>query len=187
VKNKNDLRVLKTRNALYGALLELMKERPFEEVKVSDICEKALVNRSTFYSHYNDKYDLFLDFIANMKMELQTALESNENIINTKEYYIKMLELLLDHIEDKRDVFYLILLNNRNSIISDIIIDAVNRDIKSRIHEEKSNNGVPGEVGSVFYLGAVVGVILLWIKNAQKYTKQDIIEYLSVLIPDDID
>lgn len=47
MKDKTDLRVIKTRNVLYKALIDLMKEKLFEEIKVSDICNKALVNRST--------------------------------------------------------------------------------------------------------------------------------------------
>ena len=65
--NKKDLRVVKTQNILYATLLSLMKEKTFEEIKVSDICNKALINRSTFYSHYNDKYELLADFIQEYK------------------------------------------------------------------------------------------------------------------------
>ena len=66
---KQDLRVVKTKRLLYDTLIDLMKEMPFEEIKVSDICKKALINRSTFYSHYNDKYELLVDFINVLKEE----------------------------------------------------------------------------------------------------------------------
>lgn len=72
--NKKDLRVIKTRNALYKTLLELMKEKSFEEIKVSDICEHALINRSTFYSHYEDKYELLKDAIDDIKNSLKQEL-----------------------------------------------------------------------------------------------------------------
>ena len=49
--NKNDLRVIKTKTTLYNTLKELMQEKTFEEIKVSDICSKALINRSTFTDH----------------------------------------------------------------------------------------------------------------------------------------
>ena len=49
---KTDLRVIKTKNLIYNTLIELMKDKTFEEIKVSDICNKALINRSTFYSYY---------------------------------------------------------------------------------------------------------------------------------------
>ena len=68
-EKKKDLRIIKTRKALYNAFEELMKSKPFEQIKVSDICKKALINRSTFYSHYNDKYELLVDFINVLKEE----------------------------------------------------------------------------------------------------------------------
>ena len=49
---KDDLRIIKTKKALYNALINLMKNKTFEEIKVSDICNEALVNRSTFYAHF---------------------------------------------------------------------------------------------------------------------------------------
>ena len=61
---KQDLRVVKTKRLLYDTLIDLMKEMPFEEIKVSDICNRALINRSTFYSHYTDKYDLFKKYVS---------------------------------------------------------------------------------------------------------------------------
>jgi len=77
-KNKKDLRVIKTENLLYTTLMDLLKEKAFEEIKVSDICSKALINRSTFYAHYNDKYDLLAEFINNLKNNLTLELNKNE-------------------------------------------------------------------------------------------------------------
>ena len=77
MEKKKDLRVIKTKKMIYTALVELMKEKTFEEIKVSDICEKALINRSTFYAHYEDKYELLIDFIKDLKMVLQKAKEEN--------------------------------------------------------------------------------------------------------------
>ena len=67
---KTDLRIIKTKKNLYESLLYLMKEKPFEELKVSEICENALVNRSTFYSHFDDKYDLLDSLICDLKDSL---------------------------------------------------------------------------------------------------------------------
>ena len=57
MKKKEDLRVVKTKANLYRGLMELMKDQTFEEIKVSDICNKSMINRSTFYDHFNDKYE----------------------------------------------------------------------------------------------------------------------------------
>lgn len=185
---KQDLRIIKTKNALYEALIYLMKEQSFEEIKVSDICERALVNRSTFYAHYSDKYELFMDLMSTLKSEIIKSLEKNESDLNTKKYFIDMLSLLLDHIEGKRDVYYSMFLNNRNSIISDIIVDAINKDISARIQKfgYVREKGVPSEIVSIFYIGAVASAVLSWLRNGYKYSKQEMIDYLSILIPDDL-
>ena len=71
---KNDLRVIKTKKILFDTLLKLMKQKNSEKIKISDICEEALINRSTFYAHYEDKYELLIDLFENQKQSLLNAL-----------------------------------------------------------------------------------------------------------------
>lgn len=47
-----------TKLAFSNALKELLKERPFEKISVSNICEKCHRNRKSFYYHFQDKHDL---------------------------------------------------------------------------------------------------------------------------------
>jgi len=183
---KDDLRVIKTKIALYNALIDLMKDRTFEEIKVSDICNKALVNRSTFYAHYEDKYELLTDYINSLKIELTKELEKNTSIKSTKEYYIEMMKLFLNHIEEKKDSYLAIAINNRNSILTDILYDYIDHDIVSRLTEYNASNTIPKSIIAKFYLGAVVSTAIYWIENINKYTKEDIINYLTILIPDEI-
>ena len=184
--NKNDLRVKKTKNALYNTLMELMKTKSFEEIKVSDICNAALINRSTFYAHYNDKYELLKDAIDNLKNSLIEELNKNVKTSNTKEYYLEMISILLNHIEEKRNIYQQIMLNNRNSIMVDILYDVLDHDITSKIKKTKSEK-IPGEIIAKFYIGAVFNVGLIFLKNEKKYSKQEILEYLNRLIPNDFD
>ncbi|MEM7335715.1 MAG: TetR/AcrR family transcriptional regulator [Chloroflexota bacterium] len=57
--DKIDLRVRRSRKNLIEALHSLMQEQPLQKISVQDITELAMVNRSTFYAHFTDKYDLF--------------------------------------------------------------------------------------------------------------------------------
>lgn len=56
-KNK-DLRIRKNEAAIKSAFLELLHRKTFEAITVSQICERALVNRSTFYTHFSNKEEL---------------------------------------------------------------------------------------------------------------------------------
>src|SRR5262249_46814032 len=55
-----DPRAVRTRNRLGGALIALIQEKPFDDVTVQEVLERAGVSRSTFYEHFRDKDDLFL-------------------------------------------------------------------------------------------------------------------------------
>lgn len=185
--NKFDLRVIKTKKTLYNSLIELMKEKSFEEIKVSDICNHALINRSTFYAHYEDKYDLFSDYINDLKISLTNELKKNQNIASTKEYYIEMIKLFFNHIEQNKDNYLATIINNRNSIIIDILYDVIDKDIINHLEtNDKNVNNVPNNIIAQFYLGAVVSVSINWLKNINKYTKDDMLNYLTILIPNDI-
>lgn len=184
---KNDLRVIKTKNILFNTLLELMKEKQFEEIKVSDICSNALINRSTFYSHYNDKYELLEEYINTLKDSLIEELSKNKNINNTKQYYIELIKLFFNHIDEKRNIYISAMINNRNSITMDIIYDVLNHEVTKRLNDiEFKNKTIPVEIISKFYLGAVFNVGIEWLKNENKYTKQDLVNYLDKLIPDNL-
>lgn len=56
--DREDLRVRRTHKLLWDALMAEMTERRFEEISVKDVCERAMVHRTTFYKHYDDKYVL---------------------------------------------------------------------------------------------------------------------------------
>lgn len=188
MNEKKDLRIVKTRKALFDALLELMKEKTFEEIKVSDICNLALVNRSTFYAHFDDKYDLLANCLDDLKQNLFSLLNVNDNDVNTKEYFMEMLKILINHIDEKKDIYLAILVNNRNGILMDIILDVANKAVNEKIKVGNNNivSNIPTDVVSKFYLGAIIGICLYYLKSGNKYCKYDLIKYLEVLIPDEI-
>lgn len=183
---KTDLRVIKTKNLIYNTLIELMKDKTFEEIKVSDICNKALINRSTFYSHYEDKYDLLVDFINSLKDEFVTELNKNNSNLDTKEYYIELIKIFLNHIEERKEMYTSIMINNRNSIMMDILLDVVNNDLLKKMSSDEFKSSIPSDIIAKFYLGGVINIGVEWLKDNKKYSKDDIIKYISELIPDNL-
>lgn len=53
-----DIRVQKTKRSIFNAFLELRAAKPLEKITVRELCEKAQINKSTFYKYYTDLYDL---------------------------------------------------------------------------------------------------------------------------------
>lgn len=184
---KDDLRVIKTKKILYETLIELMKTKTFEEIKVSDICTKALINRSTFYAHYEDKYELLLEFINSLKEEFINELSKNKNILNTREYYLEMIRLFLDHIENKKDIYNAIMINNRNSIMMDILSSVANNEVIKKMESSNINTKVPANIIAKFYLGGVLNLGIEWLRDTNKNSKEEIIKYLEILLPENIE
>ena len=53
-----DIRIEKTERAIKQAFMELRRENPVEKIRVKELCDRACINKSTFYAHYQDIYAL---------------------------------------------------------------------------------------------------------------------------------
>ena len=58
MEHKTDLRIQKTEKAIRDASLDIRRKQPLEKIKVRTICQRAMINTSTFYNHYRDVQDL---------------------------------------------------------------------------------------------------------------------------------
>ena len=65
---KTALRVLRTKQSLRNAFREMAQKKPVNKITVTELAEKAMVNKGTFYLHYRDIYDLYMDVVQE-KME----------------------------------------------------------------------------------------------------------------------
>ncbi len=187
MKKKEDLRVIKTKKNLYEGLLIMMKNKTFEEIKVSDICKISLTNRSTFYDHFSDKYELLSTLINDLEKELAKKLSENNHIETAKEYYMKMIELLFDHISENISIYTSIIKNNNNSIASDMFYNTLLKNVTLHLDKKDNYNGnIPVEIISTFYVSVVINVCVNYIKEPHKYKQKDILLYLNQLLPDNI-
>lgn len=56
---KTDARVRYTKRMIREVFIGLLEQKPIDRITVTEICEKAEINRATFYKYYQDVYDLF--------------------------------------------------------------------------------------------------------------------------------
>jgi AcrR family transcriptional regulator len=188
LKEKTDLRIVKTKKILFNSLLNLMKIKSFEKIKISDICEESLVNRSTFYAHYDDKYELLIDLFEERKLSLLKVFEDNENKAFSKEYLMELLSILIDHIEENKEIYSAILANNRNGILIDFLIDAIEKDVSERLksNSEIKISDLPLDIIVKFYAGGLINIGIDCITRTKKYSKKELLLYIDKLIPDKI-
>ncbi|WP_455718400.1 TetR/AcrR family transcriptional regulator, partial [Anaerosporobacter sp.] len=83
---KGNRRILYTKKVIKESLIELLQEKEIHQITVTDICNKADINRGTFYTHYKDAYDLLQSledelFDQILKYALETSLETHLNTL----------------------------------------------------------------------------------------------------------
>lgn len=90
-------------------MLELLNTTPFDKITVSLICSRAGVNRSTFYAHYTDIYDMLGQMERNLQKKLMEHYPASEHVVPLSlESFLPFLEFIREH----RD-FYRIALKTR--------------------------------------------------------------------------
>jgi len=106
---QEDRRIRKTKKALYGALVKLLRERELRNIPVQELCDLADIHRATFYYHYSDIYALYGELESKTLGEFTDALVSD----NTHTY-LSVYRNVLDHIRENAEV-WTVLLSGRGS------------------------------------------------------------------------
>lgn len=111
MNTKNNIRFREMEIRMEAAMLELMKHTEFEKITVKKICEKANVNRSTFYAHFIDIYDMLEKMESHLHVELLNSLPKGsmpEQMMFLEELTIPFLQFIKRH-----QYFYQIALKTR--------------------------------------------------------------------------
>ena len=101
---------------------------------------------------------------------------------------MKLIDILIKHIEENREIYSAILTNNRNGILIDFLTDAIEKDVSDRL---KSNNQIiisklPIDILVKFYAGGLINIGMALITRTEKYSKEEILSYIDKLIPEKI-
>lgn len=185
---KVDRRVTKTRKAILSAYLSLLQTKGVHAISVSDITEKADINRATFYAHYEDKQNLQEQIIKEILDDLEKAIEkdifkeeqNNFTLTTLEGIFIRMLENIYRHKE-----FYTVMLgNNGPSIFVDdlqhIICKYTTKGLVT-VHADKIDLIVPEAIYLSYVTSAQFGVIKYWIKNHYSETPLFMAQQLLLL------
>ncbi|MDO4338528.1 MAG: TetR/AcrR family transcriptional regulator C-terminal domain-containing protein [Eubacteriales bacterium] len=156
-----------TKQILANTLLDLLKSKPFPKITVNELCEKSMIVRSTFYLHFQDKYELLAYCLDKTSKELEALMETHE----PKDFFV----VLLSNFQEKEKIFFNIFETELNAELLEMFYQFFSRYI-TLVLEEKLARGalLPGPVESVtaFYVSGLVGMTLRWIKSGYKLSKE---------------
>jgi AcrR family transcriptional regulator len=173
MKQKIDRRVRRTRRLLAEALVQLITEKEYEAISITDIAERADLNRATFYLHYGNKEELLVDMLEERFDELvqrMDAINPNQPQWETHEAEILMFEHAAEH-----HAMYKVLLGEHgvgyvvNRIVQ-YIADVVEADMRRYLTEE--NSTIPLILVAQHIAGSLYAQLAWWITNDMPYSAE---------------
>lgn len=157
-----DARVARTRARLQEALLELARERPAAEVSISDIAERAGINRSTFYQHYADRDTLLADALDAAAAKAGAQLR---HVDLDPHMPPALLVDFLVHIAENADIYRQALTGSPSGAVIVRLRTWVTEMVRESAPGGNEIEGVPVEVLSAGFAGSVLGVISAWLER----------------------
>lgn len=185
-----DRRCVRSKRALRRALIDLMEERGLDSFTVNDLCDRADLNRGTFYNHFRDKDDLLVsceDEVINGLGDLQNGIE-NLDLRRVMRYRIKkqpfpMLVMLFDYLREQGDFLHAVLGPGGDIRFAPRVSEAVcTHLITSVLHEKyRENPTVFVNYYVAYFASAFLGVIQRWVLTGMHESSEEMAQVLLAL------
>ena len=189
--NKAESKYFNTAIRFNKALLSLLEKKPFEYITISEICETAEANRSTFYLHYENTSDLLKetisyvldDFISYFAVDAENIIKTfaNCDLQDLKFVNEKYLHPYLLFIKENQRVFGAILSQPtafESKRIFQRLFDNIFRPILDRFNYPKDEQNYV----MLFYLNGITAIITEWLKDGCQKSIEDISAIIYVCI-----
>lgn len=179
---KQTIGATRTLYSLQQAMLRTLREKPFEEIAVGVLCEKAMLPRATFYNYFDDKYDLLEYCFIIARQQLDSGCQGIGTCGNRMNTLMENCFDFLDaHIEAVRDIL-------KNNQPNQYLINQLRFFLMSNMVEAFKSNPdshrflVPQEMAANLY-SQVILIILEWKYLAKKdCSKAQAKEYLQQMV-----
>jgi AcrR family transcriptional regulator len=187
-RNANDLRTRRSRESLQDALVALVAEKGQEEITVGDIAQRARVNRTTFYRHYRDKYELLEGILARAIEELDESMgppQSRRSRFTLEEVPGPWI-VFFQRIEKNAALYRAILHSSGGTWFQDRLRMQVERLLERGRgtspfgKRDLAKAALPREIAVAFSASLFVGAAIWWLKHGKRYGAADVAMWLRM-------
>ena len=179
---KLDLRIEKTYLALHNAFTVLLEEKRFEDFTLNELCERAMIRRTTFYKHFADKYEYFAFYMKEVCAEFQNQLPPDVVSISVNDYFLHMCRELLRFI-DKHEKMVKNLLNSTMApVLTDSLLEQIMRDVLDALKSmETSSRMTLGQMEDIaaFYSGGIVNSLKVSLARGKRIREDEFIASIA--------
>ena len=180
-----DRRIEKTKNLLHEALGSLIREKPYEEIVVQEILDRANVGRSTFYMHFSDKDDLLVSGIHDM-LRLVRSTEWPSSV-KRPERLIRFSLPIFEHIHRHRHTGSAKMGARGRAVIHEHlrkeVAELIAADVKKDLQSHRKTAGqMPSDLLVQYIASTFILVLNWWVETRSPLPPNDINKLFSDLI-----
>jgi len=180
--SKTDPRIIKTLRHIDEALLECLKEYEFRKITVDMLCRKALINRSTFYKYYTDKYELLNRYLDRILNEFREAMVTTDFILATPntiadQRYIDNFRKSIDYIYDHRQIYRILWDASIDRPIYQEMKDIIRLNILGTIQNNPSGDHEVTPYHDLYaelFASNLMTLVRWWLANESSVSRADI-------------
>lgn len=166
---KTDRRILRSKQAITRAFLELFAEKDFKEMTINDIADRANVNRGTVYLHYVDKYDLLDKCIEEHIMAMISLCEKGE-AEEPDQGLISDPQPVFDYLKDHFAFFSAMFSTQRVFVFRDRLQDSISVSIVDKMSNEEPRGDAESEMNAHFMASAFIGIVEWWVRRRMPHS-----------------
>lgn len=183
-KYHEDLRTLRTKKFLAVALIKLLQKTSLENISVSDICNKAMVHRTTFYHHFNDKFDLFAFVLDEMQEYIFQKANGASSVLTNKDGFMQIAKIIVDFIDENSNMLIKIIKNNKSENVMNIFYSTLAHSIKNMLEqsEQQTHFKLPLDIISYYVTGGFTRLLIWWLYHKNKYSKTELLGFVDLLL-----
>lgn len=171
---KMDRKKRYTRMVLQDSLIELMREKPINKITIKELCENADVNRSTFYAHFSDQYELLITIEEETLSWAKVAFENLVGSASDEAETIKGLEGICQYIADNSKHLKILMSEQGDIGFQKQLFRLVFHLFGIKPQTEQNGDAEIKELSFLFAINGGVGLIQHWLKTGLRQSPQEI-------------
>jgi AcrR family transcriptional regulator len=169
VPKSTDRRVLRTRATLRDALIALIMERGWDAITIQDVCVRANVGRSTFYTHFADKEELLISGFDDLRRMLQLVARTNRD----RGGGLAFTRALFEHAAENKRLFRALVGKKSGQAVQrrflEVILELTEEELAQTL-----DAGVERDATVHYIAGALFQLVIWWVDSRKPLLPADI-------------
>ncbi len=184
---KMDRRVQRTLQQLTDALPHLLLKKDWGDITVNELCEEAMIRRTTFYQHFQDKHDFMRWRMRERMKDFSASIADDDPPQDAGEHFLRLSTGVLDYINQHQPFERVVMETGERGLRT---LESFLRHCADKVVIQLNERGALSLEGdahaapilSEFWVGGLVAVMRWWYANGKPCTQEELIHYLRRIV-----